>query len=107
MISRPLDLDKHPYFGVKQDQINLAPRTAAPGVFALIAKFLIVRCNLLLGRKTVKIGVFTGLYFYKIPVPSDKFCVSVAHRPGPPFRTHRAHSWFAARRAGPTLCRLG
>ena len=107
MIPRPLNLDKHPYIGVKQDQINLAPRTAPTGVFELIATFLIVRCNLLLGRKTVKIGVFTGLFPYQIPAPSDKFYVLAAHKPGPQFRRHRARSCFAARRAKPTLCRLG
>lgn len=107
MIPPTLNLDKNPYSGVKQDQINLAPRAAPTGVFELIAAVLIVRRNLLLGRKTVKIGVFTGLFPYQIPAPSDKFYVLAAHKPGPQFRRHRARSCFAARRAKPTLCRLG
>ena len=107
MIPPTLNLDKNPYSGVKQDQINLAPRAAPTGVFELIAAVLIVRRNLLLGRKTVKIGVFTGLFPYQIPAPSDKFYVLAAHKPGPRFRRHRVHSYFATRRARPTLCRLG
>lgn len=107
MIPPTLNLYKNPYSRVKQDQINLAPRAAPTGVFELIAAVLIVRRNLLLGRKTVKIGVFTGLFPYQIPAPSDKFYVLAAHKPGPQFRRHRARSCFAARRAKPTLCRLG